>query len=67
MYRDDQWPGLPMARRCLANQLALMKGKEGEFKLTLEPRAGPTGGAGLALPAFSASLIIPTTAANSFL
>jgi hypothetical protein len=29
---------------------------------TLEPRAGPTGGAGFALPAGSASLIMPVTA-----
>lgn len=29
---------------------------------TLAPRAGPTGGAGLALPAGSASLIMPVTA-----
>jgi hypothetical protein len=31
---------------------------------TLAPRAGPTGGAGLALPAGSASLIMPVTAAR---
>lgn len=29
---------------------------------TFEPSAGPTGGAGLALPAWSASLMYPTTA-----
>lgn len=29
---------------------------------TLEPRAGPTGGEGLALPAGRASLILPVTA-----
>lgn len=33
---------------------------------TLAPRAGPTGGAGLALPAWSASLIRPVTAVVSW-
>lgn len=34
--------------------------------ITLAPSAGPTGGAGLALPACSASLIRPVTAVHKF-
>ena len=33
-----------------------------EAKVTLAPSAGPTGGAGFALPAWSANLIKPVTA-----
>ena len=33
-----------------------------DWEITFEPSAGPTGGAGLALPACSASLMYPTTA-----
>lgn len=36
-----------------------------EYNCTFAPRAGPTGGAGFALPACSASLIIPVTASEA--
>ena len=45
-----------MVRVCLP-----WTGKGLVLQLTLEPRAGPTGGAGLALPALSASLMYPVT------